>query len=470
MADIVYEGLWNCSDCGKVRIPGTLKECPRCGDPQNSVLTPQENWYYPKNARVITDADELKDSDVPSWNCGHCGTLNDGGDNACSNCKKPLDYDDTVNRVVKYDDLSPHNDAIDPRDEMIESDLDRARRMVDTEGAPRVMNDQTRPASELPREREGNRIMDAALKGLDDMQGSGRGNIPTALVSGLKRHKTMIAILLVTVIMVTAVVGIMRWVNYYTATESGEVTISALHWERKVEVEKYVTLNQDGWTYPGDARVTGQDIRVQTYRTIHDGWRTETYTDSETRYRTESYIGTETRYRTESYTYSCPYTQSNGNGKFTQVQRSCSGTRSVPYSVSVPMTRQVPYQVPVQKTRQKEITHQEPVYATWYTFQVDRWMTDRWATASDVTSKQLIWPVPTDLKTNTQPGDQVGEERIGDQRSDSYSVVYADKNGVSRVELNEDDRMWSLLAQGEKVPARYYVHDGSLAGVDWPAA
>jgi hypothetical protein len=116
-----------------------------------------------------------------------------------------------------------------------------------------------------------------------------------------------------------------------------------------------------------------------------------------------------------------------------------------------------------------EITHQEPVYDTWYTYQVDRWVTDRWVTASDTTSTKLMWPEPTDLSDADQPGDQIGEERVGDEYSESYTIVYTDAKGVNRSEQSEDDELWRMLEKGEAIPARYYERNGELSSVDWLA-
>ena len=477
MESVTQEGLWDCSNCGKTGIPGFERECPRCQDPQNSVLSPSEDWYLPDGARVVTDSDELAKADAgPAWNCGHCGTLNEGSAKTCSRCDRPLDFDDTVNRRVVYDngagafDIKP-----DPRDEMIESALDKAERAIKTEASgPRILGDLTLPSDALPR-------IGAETEFYDDIRHKAETRFEEKLRLGTlspamryihthKRQMVIGAAALVVLMIIGAVMGVVRAVHYYTATTEGVVTVSELHWERTVEVEEYKTLTNSDWTHPADARVQDSENRIRTYRTVHDGWHTETYTDYETRYKTENYTDIETRYRPETYSDTCSRTVSNGNGSFKTDYYSCPKTRQVPYTVSVQKTRQVPYQVPVQKSRQVEDTHQEPVWDTWYTYQVDRWVTDRWVTATDKTTPKVDWPKVTDLHQDPAPGTQVGEERVGNKEDwrENYSVIYTDAKGGSHTEQKGYD-LWAKLEKDETIPARYYERNGDLASIDWNA-
>ncbi len=478
MESVTQEGLWDCSDCGKTEIPGFTRECPRCNSPQNSVLTPSEDWYLPDNARVITEPDELTKSDAgPAWNCGNCETLNEGDAKVCSRCDQPLDFDDTVNRRVVYDDGAGSFDTRpDPRDEMIENSLARAERAIKTEASgPRVLEDLTLPGDALPKIGTDTKFYDDIRHNAESRFEEKRrlGTMSPAMRYAYT-HKRTIAIgaaVLAVLMVIGAIMGIVRVVHYYTATTDGVVTVSELHWERTVEVEEYKTLTNSDWTHPGDARVQGSENRIRTYRTVHDGWHTENYTDYETRYKTESYTDVETRYRSETYSGTCSRTVSKGNGSFGTESYSCPQTRQVSYTVSVPKTRQVPYQVPVQKSRQVEDTHQEPVWDTWYTYQVDRWVTDRWVTTSDKTATAVDWPKVTDLHQDPAPGTQVGEERVGNKEDwrESYGVIYIDSKGGSHAEQKGYD-LWTKLKKDETVPARYYERNGELASINWDAA
>lgn len=470
MAEKVYMGLWDCSDCGKTGNLGTEKNCSRCNSPQNSVLTPSEDWYM--SDQEITDPATLDEfDDGPSWNCGYCETLNNGSLQKCSHCDRPRDFDDTVNREVTYDDRVAHDPKPDTTAEMIESDIERAERAIATEASgPRKMKDIARPASELPRKGTDTefyeKIRDDAYKAVDERI---RINKLSPLLRLWETHRNVVFVaagLVVALVLTGVIWGIVHTVNKYTATVPGTVTVSELHWERNVEVEEYKTLQDGGWSYPGDARVQGTESRIHHYETIHDGWRTEQYTDYETRYRTVSYTDMETRYRTVSYSGTCTRTVSGGNGSFRTETYSCPQTRQESYTVPVQKTKQESYQVPVQKTRRVEITHEEPRWAPWYYFEVDRWVTDRWVTASDAKYPAVIWPEPTDLSRNDQAGDQVGEERVGNERKEAYEVVYTDSQSKRHSDKKGYD-VWSKLEKDETVPALYLQHNGELKSVDW---
>src|SRR4051812_3873546 len=125
MPNIIYEALWDCT-CGEIRIPGLTKVCPRCKEPHNPVLNPKTAWYLPADSKVIIDPKQISKSDLPAWNCGNCGTSNDGDLTVCTFCEQPLDHDDTVNRTITYggDAGTQYDDEPDGAAEIVEGELD----------------------------------------------------------------------------------------------------------------------------------------------------------------------------------------------------------------------------------------------------------------------------------------------------------------------------------------------------------
>ena len=249
-------------------------------------------------------------------------------------------------------------------------------------------------------------------------------------------------------------------------TSEGTVTITARHWVRQIEVEQYRTFTEGNWILPIGSHRLSTQTRISSYQTVHDGWRSEQYTDYVTRSRIETYATVETRYRTETYTYGCS-TTGYSNGKTTTVYKTCTGIRSTPYIVPVVKTRSVSYQVPVQRTRRIEITHQRPIYAAWYTYQINRWVSSRWVAASDATSELVAWPVVTDLRRITAPDPRVGDERVGSGRTAIYTTMYIDQKHITRSLKSTRMALWSKLLTGKKVSARYYTDGGQLASVNW---
>lgn len=448
--------------------------CPRCGEPQNSVLTPSEDWHTSDTLAPIIDPDELARANAgPTWNCGYCGELNDGDTTTCASCDRKLDFDDTVNREVVYDDQAGHFDDLpDPLVERVESDLDRAQRAINTKASgPRVMKKLTRPAREFPRKGSDTEFYENIRKQVnEDAQERERVQALSPMRRFLHDRKRIVvagSVVLAMLMVVGLITGIVKFVQYQTATVTGTVAVAELRWERSVEVEEYKTLTQSGWSRPNDARVQGNERKIRSWVTIHDGWRTEWYTVNESRPRTETYSGFDSRPRTETYSGTCTRTTNTGNGAFRTETYSCLKTRTVYDQVPVMKTRTVYDQVPVRKSRQVEITHQEPVWDIWYTYQVDRWVTDRWVQKSDTDGAKPFWPKDFELLQNSLPGDQAGEERVGDERKQEYTVVYVDTRGDRHTQSWRDDKVWSKLEKKEEVSASYRARNGDFVSVDW---
>jgi len=440
----IFEGRWDCSDCGQTRISGSDPVCPRCKYPQDSVLTPSEQWYLPHDANIVTDGVQLEKFNAgAAWNCGRCQTLNYGNSKNCSSCGRPLDFDDTVNRTITYDGSSSHFDTLpDPRDEIIESDLDKAIRTIKGKASePRVMKDLVLPGTAPDTGRDTKFYEEIRAQSQREHETRVRlSKLPRLLQALHTPHgKKLLLLAAIVLAIVLAFVGF-QVVRYYTATVEGVVTATERHWQRSVEVEQYRTLTDSGWDYPGDARVASSERRIRDYRTVIDSYRTELYTDYETKYRAGS----------ENYVCGSK-TVDNGNGSFRVETKTC--TRSV----------QVPYQEPVQKSRQVPVTHQEPIYDDWYVYLYDRWQTERWVSVSDATSSEVAWPEKFALRRNDG---SIGSERIGDERRETYEVVYLDAN-QNRHSENIRQEVWVRVQVGEVIAARYFQRNGQLSSVDW---
>lgn len=435
----VIEGAWDCSQCQKIGIPGREKECPECGDPRNAILTPEEKPYFPKGAREVTDPSELELARAgPDWNCGHCGKANRGTARSCEGCGKPLDYDDTVGRRIRYDTSSPEKVELpDPMSERIEDDLERATRVVEGKGeVPRRLEDLTVDASLLRREGE----LAGRVRGyLEDMQDDDE-----SLADRFNEHFTSPpkAVLIGGGVVVALVVVVVAFfgVRYFTASVTKDVTVEKLTWERRVEVEQYKTLTKSDWDYPSDARVLDSSEEIREYRTVIDD------------YRTEHYTGYESRSREELEEYDCSTKTDTGNGYLESDNKVCTRKKTVFE------------QVPVQKTRRVPITHEEPIYGTMYTYQVDRWVTSRWVESNGEGKENVRWPEPSDLKRGE--GSLIGKERIGDVRLDAYKVYVKDDQKRTH-DQEVDFNTWKKLNVGEKIPAKFNKRTDNFIGIEW---
>jgi len=120
-------------------------------------------------------------------------------------------------------------------------------------------------------------------------------------------------------------------------THKVNAVVSGFSWNQTVQIEEYQTFHESGWSIPAGGRETHSETRQSGWRTVTDGYRSEPYTDTCYQYVSKTCY------------------QDNGNGSFSSVE--CGGNES--YSCT--------------KYRDVPITHQEPVYDTWYEYDIDRW-------------------------------------------------------------------------------------------------
>ena len=150
-----------------------------------------------------------------------------------------------------------------------------------------------------------------------------------------------------------------------------QAEVTAMDWERRIEIEAYRTVRESDWSVPAGGRVVSQRQEIHHYDQVLDHYETRTRTVSE-----EVYDGTDT------YTsYS-----DNGDGTFTES------------SYDVPRYR-TEYRT---ETYSEPIYRDEPVYQTKYSYDIDKWVVDREEEASG-TDNAPYWPEYT-LASNEQTG------------------------------------------------------------------
>jgi hypothetical protein len=147
--------------------------------------------------------------------------------------------------------------------------------------------------------------------------------------------------------------------------------------------------------------------RIHHYDQVVDHYETKTRQECE-----EVKTGTET--------YTCG-SRDNGNGFFEDKQ--C--TRAV-------------YETRCHDETYKDpVYRDEPVYQTWYTYEIEKWVLDRTEKASGE-DQQVYWPEYT-LAEN---------ERVG-QRTERYEVHFVDKEGQTYTESFEYDSWMTYQTEGK---------------------
>lgn len=437
----ILEGAWDCSQCRAVAIPGGLTNCPHCNDPRNTIIDPEESPYLPTNARVVTDSDKLADANTgPEWNCGDCGQANRGNATVCSSCNQPKSADDTVAGVYTYvSGVEADGEALsDPRaieDDWVNTVLTAADPLQEIAEGPVAMPAHTFASDALPD--EGSDIKQ--LFATDDRSHDTRRNTPSFARLRSFPMPTLAKAAAAAVLVVAAIFTGFFVHGEFFATYSAPLTVQNLTWERQVEVEAYRTLTEEDWSYPSDARVLGSRQAIHHYNQVLDHYDKKSREVPE---RVQS--------GSHSESYACgSRTVNRGNGYFEQQTTYC--TRSVPDYTTRYRTEY--YDEPVYR--------QVPIYQTKYTYEIDRWVTDRFEVASGESTDDGVWPVWPEPKIAD------AKLRVGDERRERYEVALADASGRQFTQ-QLDLGTWDNLSEGETVAGHQTKH-GDLRGVDWPS-
>lgn len=166
------------------------------------------------------------------------------------------------------------------------------------------------------------------------------------------------------------------------SNDNQTVTVDQYSWERAVEVEDFRTVTEEDWTLPAAGRVLAQEERIHHYEEVLERYETRTREVSE-----QVQVGTNE--------YVCGQ-RDLGNGFFEDVM--CSD--------------------PVYETRyrtesyEEPIYRDEPVYQTFYTYEIDKWIVDRTLSEAGLHAEPF-WPNVT-----LAEGEREGE------RTESYSIVF----------------------------------------------
>lgn len=430
----ILEGLWDCAQCRKTGISGLLLTCPLCGDPRNLQVDPTEEPYLPENARVITDTSgqEFSDSGA-TWNCGNCGHLNLGTHTDCVNCDQPRNGDDFVSPTQSYvEGVDADGVALSDREDLEDDRVDAVLQSADVlqvlENEPVKMPHRTLHSDSV---RRSSAAPYTHVDESDDVRPT-----PT-IIAGSGDRSGLLRLGAVLVVVVLVLVGLVAggrsfYVNYI-ATHTVELTVQNLSWERQVEVEAYRTLLFEDWDVPSDGRTIGSRQEIRSYKQVLDHYKEwdETVYDSK-------------KTGTKEVEYVCGSTTVNkGNGTFEKVDKKCKKNEDV-YT-----------KVPRKVHHKDAVYRDDPVYDTKYTYEVDRWVTDRFDSASGTTGP--YWP---------EPHLNGSKQRVGDERRAAYMAKLTDAEARS-FDRTTSEASWSRLQIGTVLQGEEN-RKGMLISVQWP--
>lgn len=206
--------------------------------------------------------------------------------------------------------------------------------------------------------------------------------------------------------LVALAVALCLWLVFRTKVV--DVHVSSVHWERRVLVERYQVLHKEGWDRdPGSFNERDLGQRVHHYNHVIDHYRTESYTVQVACGQTCTPIP-RSCYTTPRVCTS----NKNGFASCSGGDQVCSGggqSCSTRYC-SEPRTRQVP------------VYRDDPVYRTWWAWDVWGWKQNR-VVKEDGSTPDARWP--SDQRVALGKGLADGEKER-QSREEEYSVTFTD--------------------------------------------
>ena len=372
----LIEGFWDCHYCGTTGIGGSKRECPNCGKARDEntkfYMNPNEKHYVPKEKAAHINRN-------PDWICKYCGSLNSDNNKSCSSCGSIRTEDNLnyfENHKKKTNEDSYNSEGTNSQT-YHEAHTDKHSNYYD--------NKTTSPHTSR-----------------DNQSHNSRKPFP-------------IHIILIVLVGLIAISGLI----YLFIPKEQELTIQDFSWKRNINIERYQTVNENGWNLPTGARLQYTNWEFHHYEQVLDHY--ETKTKQVARERLVGYEEYVTGHR------------DLGNGYFEEI------TSSRPVYETYYET----------ETYQEPIYRDEPIYQIKYYYEIDKWLYERTVTTQG-NDKEPYWG-NTFLNS---------DERVSSKNETYYIIGTDKKEKVYTVTLSFDD--WNSLSIGQKVKLKISFGHGTI--------
>ena len=367
---------WDCPFCGTKGISGPLRECPNCGRPMGANL----KFHLPKDVKSSYVADEEAKyvNKNPHWKCIYCDSYNSDDESVCVSCGAPRTEENK-----NYFEVQDEN-----------------------------TNEAEIPVFDTDSHYNNSSAFENTINTSSDTIGHSAKK-PFNLTS--KFNFRIIIIILLSVLGISGLV-------YALIPKEKTMQVTALSWERSINIERYQTVNESDWSLPYGARLQYTREEISAYEQVIDHYETKTRTVSEQ--VLDGYEEVVTGYR------------DLGNG----------------YAEEITTSR------PIYRTEYHEETYQEPVYTTVpvyetkYYYEIDKWLYERSVNTSGTTD------IPYWGKVTL-----ADDERTG-SKSEQYYVTGLVKEKEKTFYFSLED--WSNINIGDEITFNATLGSGTLINED----
>ncbi len=331
------------------------------------------------------------------WDCPYCGTKGIRGDNKkCPYCGIQIPPD---TKYYVRDDI---------REEVEESKLDNDAHWIceycDTQNqawANYCFNCGS-PRNEAKRDYFGN--------GLNGYPSHRPATTPAPQQSSAKPRKSFFKRFRGSIIFLIIILLFFWMIKPITRS----ATVSSLEWERSIDIEEYMNVTESDWSLPKNANLHEKRREIKNYRQVLDHYETRTRKVAE---KVRDGYDVDRR--------------DLGNGQFEEVRTPRYKTK---YKTET-------YKEPVYRN--------EPVYATKYYYDVDKWVKSD-SSVSSGSGKSPYWNDTGLEKSVSSPA--YGDKREGARTEKYYAVIVTKKGAEYRKEYTFDQ--WQALNEGDKIKYR----------------
>lgn len=345
------------------------------------------------------------------WDCPYCGTKGIRGDNRkCTYCGIQIPPD--TKYYIKQD----------VHEEVEQSKLDSAAHWIceycDTQN-PAAANYCTNcgsPRSDARRDYFGRGLNGAPDRPPQPVQEpipapaqayTPRQNVSPAAATNTRsasdffvRHKKKLIIGLVLLFLIWLFVPI---------TRTAEVT--GFEWERSIAIQEYRNVDESDWSLPQNANLHRTAQEVKSHRQVLDHYETRTRQVAK-----QVPDGYDTDYR------------DLGNGQFEEIKTPRYRTE---------------YET---ETYQEPVYRNEPVYATKYYYDIDKWV-DAGSSRSSGCDHEPYWRETGNPPASSNP--RLGDRRDGKRTEEYCAVIKTAKGGEERKKYSLTE--WKKLSVGDRI-------------------
>lgn len=369
----LVEALWDCSYCGTKGNRGSIRECPNCSHPRDENV----QFYLPEKIRYVPEEKARTINRNPDWVCPYCNSLNSDSLSNCKSCgslrtEENLDYFSVKKQLHSSNSSS------------------KLKTISET---PRVEHDNGAYTVNQTKKKN--------VRNVESVQNYFKDYWKNLIVIPL-------------------ILALIFGMVYLIIPKNEEITITGFKWERYINVERYQTVNESGWSLPTGARLQYTNTEISHYESVVDHY--ETRTRQVARERISGYE-----------TYVSGY-RDLGNGYFEEI-------------ISERPIYETYYET---ETYEEPVYRNEPVYATKYYYEIDKWLHERTVFTSEL-NQEPYW----------------GEVHLGDDerisgKTEKYYIVGLDAKGKERT-ISLVYEVWINLSVNQTVKLRTSIFgDGEL--------